>query len=237
MDLPEREKTMIIRILPELRSEEQWRAFSRRELPYCFVRSPECLVDFQTTFLVITLLDREVRNGKEAIKYSLGARYSADPAWRFIRSCRYELQYMVDALDSLEFTGSVRDNPFLSDTELTIRKFFAKDRAVISPSLLGPLTPITALPARWTIRAVCRLLANQQHEELRWEPLALTADGDISSTSAAAPDAAKVLLELIEDPRHWRVEVRDRRLYLLHHNEPRFSLRPHPGEQRTPPRS
>jgi hypothetical protein len=210
---------MIIRVLPCLSNSSQWIAFCRREQPYCFIEHPDCLVDFQSNYLIITLLNRQVRNGKEAIKYSLGSRQSVEPAWNFIKACRFDLAYMVEGLERLEFEGNARDNSgFPALRGGSIRKFFAKERAVISPAFLGPLEPLTHLPPFWEMHSVCRLLANGQLRELR-------NDTPGKNTGQQA-DPAGLLLALVEAPEQWQARQRDERLYIYRDRRAVFSLVP-----------
>lgn len=212
---------MIIRILPSLETSQQWIDFCRREVPYCFVQEPDTLVDLQTSHLIITLLNRQVRNGKEAVKYSIGSRQSVKPAWEFIKACNFSLSYMVEGLKDTRFDGNVRDNSFLRRTpDITVRKFFGKEQAIISPSLLGPLDPLSKAPAHWTIHDCCRLLANAQTQDLRAEQRHLQNEADIPA------DPQQLLLQLISQPEHWRVHLRNGRLWLLHGKVCEFSLIP-----------
>ncbi len=212
---------MIIRILPSLNDRQQWIEFCRREVPYCFVEQPDTLVDFQSTHLVITLLNKQVRNGKEAVKYSVGSRQSVEPAWHFIKACRFSLDYMVQGLQDIEFMGNVRDNSqsgFLPD--VNIRQYFAKEQAVISPAFLGELEPLPHYPQQWELHQCCRLLANQQFQNLRFEKKALNGG------HCGSPDAQTLLINLVENPDQWRVRLRDSRLWLINGKQPMFSLEP-----------
>lgn len=212
---------MIIRIIPNLEGSQQWIDFCRRDVPYCFVEEPDTLVDLQASHLIITLLNRQVRNGKEAVKYSIGSRQSVKPAWEFIKACNFSLSYMVQGLETTRFDGNVRDNSFLRRTpDITVRKFFGKEQAIISPSLLGPLESLTQAPSRWTVQDCCRLLANAQIQDLR------TAQSHLHSEADNRVDAQRVLLKLISQPEHWRVHWRSGRLWLLHGKVCEFSLIP-----------
>ncbi|MEH6625407.1 MAG: hypothetical protein V7739_03105 [Motiliproteus sp.] len=210
---------MIIRILPSLNDRQQWIEFCRREAPYCFVEQPDTLVDFQSTHLVITLLNKQVRNGKEAVKYSIGSRQSVEPAWHFIKACRFSLEHMVQGLEDIEFMGNVRDNShsgFIPD--VNIRQFFAKEQAVISPAFLGELEPLSKTPEHWELHQCCRLLANGQFQDLRFEKKALNGE------YGGAPDPQTLLISLVEKPDHWRIRLRDSRLWLINGKQPLYSL-------------
>ncbi len=210
---------MIIRILPSLSNRQQWISFCRREISYCFVEQPDTLVDFQSSHLIITLLNQRVRNGREAVRYSIGSRHSVEPAWNFIRASRFNLEFMVQALESVDFRGNARDNSiFGAVPDVNIRKFFARDRAVISPSFLGPLDPLSAIPEHWDLHSTCRLLANDQFEDLRSEKQTLETE------SATAPNAASLLVTIIENPDRWHVRLRNSRLWLLDGRQPTCSL-------------
>ncbi|MEH6652000.1 MAG: hypothetical protein V7707_18415 [Motiliproteus sp.] len=220
---------MIIRIIDSLSSRQQWIEFCRRERPYCFVRRPDTLIDFQTTYLTITLLNQQVRHGQQATKYSIGSRASIAPAWQFIKACQFDLQRMIDLLQQQQFDGNARDNALAGlrrDTH--IRKFFAKERAVVSPAFLGPLQPLTTAPAFWDLHTVCRLLANQQFEQLRSDsPDNIQADPAKEQTpETKVPDAKALLLTLIENPDRWQIESRPPRLYIYRNRNHLFSLIP-----------
>ncbi|WP_207062021.1 hypothetical protein [Motiliproteus sp. SC1-56] len=214
-------------MLPQLSSAPEWIAFCRRETPYCFVEQPDCLVDFQSNHLVITLLNRQVRNGKEAIKYSIGSAQSIEPAWNFIKACQFDLGYMVQGLEQVNFEGNARDNSgFPALQGIGIRKFFAKERAVISPAVLGVLEPLKTLPEHWDLHNVCRLLANRQVLDLRHQPLA----GNAADDAPASADA--LLLELVERPDGWRVRSMAGRICVARENGQLYSFIPQLAESR-----
>lgn len=199
---------MNIRCLPHLNTREAWLAFCQREVPYCFIEQPECLVDFQTTYLMITLLDRNTRDGKQATKYSLGSRTSLAPAWNFIKACSFDLGLMIDGLNQVNFNSNVRDNSFLkAHTDLTVRKFFSKERSIISPSHLGRLLPLSEAPEYWELHHACALLANQQFRHLRTEQQALPGGANPAEEfkGIPAPDAQTMLLKILSAPQDWRV--------------------------------
>ena len=212
---------MIIRILPSLSNRQQWINFCRRESAYCFVEKPDTLIDFQSNHLIITLLNQQVRNGKDAVKFSIGSRHSIEPAWNFIKAGRFNLDYIVKSLEAVDFQGNARDNSFLRTiTDVKIRKFFAKEQAIISPSFLGPLEPMTQLPKFWVLHDCCRLLANQQFQQLRLEVQRLNTEQQLN------PDPSGVLLTLIEKPDQWKVRLRNSRIWLLQGTQPIFSFIP-----------
>jgi len=211
---------MIIRVLESLSNRQQWIAFCRRERPYCFISQPDTLVDFQSSYLLISLLNREVRHGQQAIKYSIGSRHSITPAWQFIKACDFDLQRMIDLLQQQNFDGNARDNALLGlSQDVSIRKFFAKERAVISPSFLGPLEPLQEAPGFWELHSVCRLLANQQFSDLR-------CDSPDALTTGHPPSAQSLLLALIEAPEQWQIQLRSTRLYIFKDRRHLYSLEP-----------
>ncbi|MCW9053889.1 MAG: hypothetical protein OQJ91_16480 [Motiliproteus sp.] len=212
---------MIIRILPRLDNRQQWIEFCRREVPYCFVEQPDTLVDFQSSHLVITLLNQQVRNGRDAVKYSIGSRQSVEPAWHFIKACEFSLDYMVNGLEAIEFRGNARDNSQAGLIEdVNIRKFFAKEQAVISPAFLGPLDRLNHVPEHWDIHLSCRILANNQFRDLRSEQKSLNQERDCQ------PDPQQLLIKLVENPDPWQIRLRDSRLWLLRGDHPIYSFIP-----------
>ncbi len=214
---------MIIRILDRLDSRQQWIEFCRRERPYCFVRQPDTLVDFQTSHLTITLLNRQVRHGQQAIKYSIGSRHSIAPAWHFIKACDFNLQRMIDLLQGLAFDSNARDNALLGlRPDTNIRKFFSKERALISPAFLGPLEPLDQPPPFWDRHSACRLLANQQFCDLRCD----SPDGPHPAAAGETPDPQAILLSLVEATERWQIESRPPRIYIFKDRRHLYSLEP-----------
>jgi len=206
---------MLIRVLPALDSRARWIDFCRRETRQAFVEAPQLLIDFQTGYLQITRLDGNILDGREAIKYSLGTRHSPEPAWALIRACRWDLATLLEGLEQLDFRGNVRDNSLLGiHTDLTVRKFFAKDRHLGSPSRLGLLVPLPAAPEFWSTEALCRLLANGQWHDLQ--------NGDGTDT----PDPDSLLLRLLDAPADWLGLEHQGRLWLLQGRTPFASLIP-----------
>lgn len=209
---------MNIRVLDSLQTRQQWIEFCRREHPYCFVRHPDVLVDFQSNHLQLTLLNRQVRHGQQALKYSVGSRSSVAPAWQFIKACQFDLRRMIELLQQQEFEGNARDNAALGlIRNVTIRQFFAKERSVISPAFLGPLAPLIEQPTFWDLHSVCRLLSNQQFDDLR---------SDSRSHPGQPPNYRSLLLALIENPQHWQLQLRSGRLYIFKDQRHLYSLIP-----------
>ncbi|MEH6473400.1 MAG: hypothetical protein V7752_19385 [Halopseudomonas sp.] len=212
---------MIIRVLDSLDNRQQWIEFCRRERPYCFTAVPDALVDFQTSHLIITLLNQQVRHGQQAIKYSIGSRHSIAPAWQFIKACEFNLPRMLELLQSQDFEGNARDNALLGlRRDVNIRKFFAKERAVVSPAFLGLLDPLDKPPAFWDRHSVCRLLANRQFHDLRCD------SPDECNQSNQALDPKALLLTLVETPDRWQIEPRDDRVYIYKDRRHLYSLAP-----------
>lgn len=212
---------MLIRVLPALNCRDHWISLCRREFPCALIEAPETLVDFQAGYLQITRLAGGLLDGREAVKYSLGARHSLEPAWALVKACGWDLATLIAGLDGLDFSGNVRDNSLLGvHTDLTVRKFFARERHVSSPSRLGLLEPLTEAPAIWTGDILARLLANDQWRELRHEPFNQPVD------RLPRLDITQLLLQLLEHPADWLGVERDGRLYLLHERRVVTSLVP-----------
>ncbi|MFT6916464.1 MAG: hypothetical protein ACJAWL_002799 [Motiliproteus sp.] len=215
---------MIIRVLDSLSNRQQWIDFCRRERPYCFIRDPDSLVDFQSSHLLISLLNNQVRHGQQAIKYSIGSRHSIAPAWHFIKACDFDLPRMVELLQSQAFEGNARDNSRNNARlglrpDISIRKFFAKERALISPSFLGPLEPLLRTPDFWDLHSICRVLANQQFTDLR-------CDSPDTTAGRPGPSTESLLLALVEAPEQWQIQRRAERLYIFKDRRHLFSLEP-----------
>lgn len=194
---------MIIRVLPALESREQWLAFVRREQPYCLIETPECLVDFQTPFLQLTLFNRDSEpSQRDPQRYTLGSRSSMQPAWELIKRCGWSLTALVEGLEQLDFDSNVRDNALLRlHGDISVRKRFAHERNLLPPSASGLLLPLSRLPERWCGTTLCRLLANGQ-----WR--------DWQTETAAAPSPRALLLALQQDCKPWQLAWREGRLLL-----------------------
>ncbi|WP_432695929.1 hypothetical protein ACQUQP_15490 [Marinobacterium sp. YM272] len=204
---------MNIRVLPALESREAWLAFIRREQPYCLVEDPQCLVDFQTSFLQLTLFNNDHR---DAERYTLGSRSAMQPAWALIKGCNWSLKTLVTGLSALDFSSNVRDNELLrGHTDLSVRKRFVNESRLVSPALTGLLQPLSALPAQWSGESLCQLLANDQWRDWRSE-----------SDEPISPRA--LLLELQQHLPLWQVARKGERLFLRREGKPLVSFIPDP---------
>lgn len=222
---------MNIRCLPHLNDRAAWLAFCQREVSYCYTAQPEALVDFQTSYLLITLLEKRTRNGKQAVKFSVGSKTSMQPAWNFIKACDFNLQRMTDGLNQVDFNGNVRDNSLLkAHTDLTVRKFFSKERSVISPSHVGQLTPVLTEPEFWDLHLCCRLLANKQFTDLRTEQSALPDNSEfmVEFKDIPTPTTESILIAMIDKPDNWQINRHpndSQRLIISRDNTPLYSLK------------
>jgi len=197
---------MKIPILKSLESREQWLSFSAQETPYAYISSPLALVDFQTSFIMVTDINKNLRDGRRAKKFSIGAKLSNDPAWALIESSQWSLKVLLDKLNSLDFSSNVRDNSALNvHGDLTVRQFFSKDKCIISPLLLVQLAPLQKSPSAWFLNDVKRLLSCEQYKELKW----LVKDPQLNSIKA-------VLMQLISHPEGWRIDMQKEKIVLSH---------------------
>lgn len=214
---------MLIRVLPTLNHRDHWISLCQRESPYCFVETPESLVDFQTGFLQITQLNGTVRDGREAVKFSLGSRFSLEPAWALVKACNWRLDTLIEGLETLDFRSNVRDNSLLGvHTDLSVRRYFARERHISSPSRLGLLEPLQQTPDIWDGHNLSRLLANDQ-----WQDLQPARHASAAASASAIPiDSKSLLLQLLDAPEHWLGLSRKGRLYLLHRRNAIASLVP-----------
>ncbi len=188
---------MKIPILKNLETEQQWLAFSRQTNAYAYISSPSCLVDFQTNFLLVTDIKKNLSDGRQALKYSLGDRNSQRAAWQLIETCDWSLRKLLAGFKRLDFSSNVRDNSVLNlHSNVSIRQFFAKDKCVISPALLQPLLPIKAPPSHWRLADVKNLLSCAQFYDLQW----LSQKPEFHSIKA-------VLLQLISHAENWRMSM------------------------------
>lgn len=189
---------MIVRVLPQLESREEWIAFCRREVPYCLVDTPACLVDFQSHFLQLTLF-----NQPEPIRYTLGSRRSMDPAWQLIKRCDWSLKTLAAGLETLDFGGNVRDNDLLGvHTDLSARRSRPRDLHLHAPGCSESLPPLQTLPSRWDSLTLKRMLANRQYRDWR------------SEQDEATLGPAAVLLDLLENGQDWQAISSGPRLQL-----------------------
>lgn len=196
---------MIIPVLPQLHSRNQWIDFCRRETPYCYIEQPQCLVDMQTTYLQLTLFDAG-KQGRQATKYSLGSRISVEPVWKLIKSCEWQLGRIIEGLERMDFSSNVRDNSMLqAHTDVTVRKFFSKERSLIAPGTLGVLQPVTDEPDIWTGPLLMRLLAHQQYRQYR-----------SGRDATQLQNANSLLLEIMMEPYHWMGQRQEEKLNLYY---------------------
>ncbi len=199
---------MIVRVLPQLESRDEWIAFCRREVPYCLVDSPACLVDFQSHFLQLTLFNQEA-----PLRYTLGSRRSMNPAWQLIRRCDWSLKALIEGLNTLDFGGNVRDNELLGvHSDLSARRSRPRDPHLHAPTCSERLAPLTEVPAQWDNVSLQRLLANQQYRDWRLE----------QDKTLLGPTA--VLLELLEQGKDWQAHTLGPRLQLSCHGTILVSL-------------
>lgn len=209
---------MIIRVLPQLESREEWLAFCRREMPYCLIDHPSCLVDFQTHFLQLTLFDTVPE-----VRYTLGSRRSMEPAWQLIKGCNWSLTRLIEGLASLDFGSNVRDNGLLGlEGELSARRSFPRDAHLHSPASSRLLAPLKTLPQHWCAHTLSCLLANEQFRDWREEQ----EDASLS--------AAGVLLDMLDHSELWSGRPFGPRLQLCYRGQVLASLIPelerHPSE-------
>lgn len=199
-------------MLSQLSSRNQWIEFLRREPALCFIESPHCLVDFQSNHLQITLLATEQH--RDATKYSLGARTTKEPALQLIKACHWQLPAIISGLEQLDFSSNVRDNSLLkAHTDLTVRKFYNKDRLLTAPRTLEKLLPLTTAPEIWCSSALARLLSNRQYYNLKAQP-----------TTKPRPHSESLLLDIISNPIGWMGKLHQGRLFLLHNKQAQASL-------------
>lgn len=209
---------MHIPVLNQLETRTQWISFLRRERPLAYIKTPLALIDCQSTYLQITLLDATMLDGRQAIKYSLGARYSMAPAWKLIKACHWQLSAIITGLESMDFGSNVRDNSLLgAHTDLTVRKFFAKDKHLLAPTLLGELPIQKDFPEQWDIPALCALLSRGQFTD---------------ATFLAAPDKPApikgVLLKLLDSAEGWSCHTHaSGEVELSYRGKPILALRPY----------
>ncbi|WP_067864172.1 hypothetical protein [Neptuniibacter marinus] len=209
---------MIIPVLQQLNTRDEWMAFCRRETPYCFIETPECLLDFQSSFLIITLLSNTTLD-HDAIKYSLGSRTSMEPVWRLIKGCNWSLNTIILGLEEMDFSSNVRDNSLLKvHTDLSVRKYFSRERGIIPPTRLGLLEPLMALPDIWDPMTLNQLISNQQFSDLKNEQKPL---------SNLSPLAINELKLILLDPAERCVgKMHAGRLHIFRGKRPFISLIP-----------
>ncbi len=208
---------MHIPVLNQLETRTEWISFFRMEHPYVYLKEPLCLVDFQSTFLQITLLSEEMLDGRQATKYSLGAQSSMEPAWTLIKACHWRLSEIITGLESLSFNSNARDNAFFGvHTDLSVRKFFSKDKQLIAPSLIGTIEPLVVMPKSWQIKNLCQLLTHKQYSSITFLP----------SPSKEAP-VRSLVLRLLESASGWTIENLPNGLILSYQNKPILEIKPH----------
>lgn len=211
---------MIIRVLPQLESREEWLAFCRREQPYCLIDQPGCLVDFQTHFLQLTLFE-----ASPEVRFTVGSRRSMEPAWQLIKGCNWSLTRLIEGLKSMDFGSNVRDNSVLGlGSDLSARRSFPRDPHLHNPASSRLLAPLKADPHTWCHHTLSCLLANEQFRDWReeQEEASLSADG--------------VLLDLLEHPQEWSGKPFGPRLQLCYRGRVLASLIPEFEQEQSEPR-
>lgn len=207
---------MSIALLPQLETRTEWISFFRREHPCVYIKQPLCLVDFQSTYLQITLLSHTSLDGRHNIKYSLGSQSSMEPAWKLIKGCNWQLSEIVNGLDNLYFGSNVRDNSLQQrHSQLTVRKAYAKDKHLISPALIGPLTPLQHLPDSWNLTLLARLLSHRQYSHITFVP-----------QPDKPPPVRSLLVQLFDSPDSWHLRYEPPYLLLLYHQAEVLKLTP-----------
>ncbi len=206
---------MHIPVINQLETREEWVRFLRRERSYAYISAPLCLIDLQTTYLQITLLDETMLDGRQAIKYSLGSSETLEPAWQLIKGCEWRLSRIITGLETLDFNTNARDNDFANQlSALSVRKFYAKDKRLLAPSLIGGLAPLTKPPEQWSITAAIALLSNEQFEQPHY----------LARPDKRAP-TEQLLLQMLDSPEGWDITTNGETITLLYHQSPVFSCR------------
>ena len=215
---------MVIPVLPALNTRDRWLAFCRRERPYAFIEQPNCLLDFQSTFLKITLLP-EPGHFHDSLKYSLGARSSMEPVWRLIKACQWDLSAIIQGLEQMDFSSNVRDNSLLKvHTDLSLRKYFSREPHLVAAQTLGLLPPLAAPPSIWDAHALNCLISNQQFSEMRSEIISLP--GSKLYGGVGLPTLAEISLTLMDPVEQCHGQWVDKRLYVFRGKQPYISCVP-----------
>jgi len=213
---------VIIPVLPSLNTRDQWMSFCRRESAYCFIEEPECLLDFQSTFLKITLLPKSTVE-QDSIKYSLGSRNSMEPVWRLIKACNWDLNTIITGIEKMDFSSNVRDNSLLQvHTDLSARKFFSRERYVVSPQSIGVLEPLSIMPEIWERHSLSRMVSNKQYNALQNERK--TQPGNKRSTSVPSHD--EICITLLDPTKTCIGQIHKGRLHIFCQKQPFISLIP-----------
>ncbi len=216
---------MIIPVLEQLNTRDEWMAFCRREAPYCFISSPECLLDFQSTFLKITLLPHNTLV-QDAIKYSLGSRTSMEPVWRLIKGCNWNLHTIIDGLEKMDFGSNVRDNSLLkTHTDLSVRKYFSRERCLVAPTNIGILQPLSAQPDIWDPISINRMISHQQFSSLKNEQRLLPSKQQRNS-NLEPPSLQEISLILLDPVEQCIGQMHKGRLHIFRGKQPFISLKP-----------
>jgi hypothetical protein len=207
---------MKIPIIDSLETQSQWQIFDAKKPAYAYIKMPLSLIDFQSNYLQITVIDKGLRDGRQAKKFSLGEPHSTKPIWTLIKSCQWSLSRLIIELKALDFSSNVRDNSALNiHKDLSIRQFFSKDKSVISPLLLQQYRPLANEPNAWFLQDIKQLLSAEQYTDLKW----LTKNTALSSIKA-------VLLQLVSYPQGWRIDRQKHYLVLSLNSKFILRLRP-----------
>lgn len=196
-------KIMIISLLDSLECKADWMHFFRRDHPYCLVKKPAVLVDFQSTFLQLTCF---VPGQTDAQRYTLGSRTSLEPAWQLIKGCQWSLTCVMDGLESLNFNTNVRDNNLINlPRDLSVRKSFARE------SRLAPLlTP--SLNETFSPETLALKLRNEQFSQLE------------SLNPAATFNIHSLIISLSTQQEDWKLIKQDNHVTGYYRNTPLIAV-------------
>lgn len=161
----------------------------------------------------------------DAVKYSLGSRTSMEPVWRLIKACNWNLINIIQGLEQMDFGSNVRDNSLLkAHTELSARKYFTRERHVVSPASIGLLEPLMAHPDIWDAIAINRMLSNLQFSDLRSEQHLLPGKNHLRG--GGSPNLNEIKLLLLDPVEQIIGQMNEDRLHIFRGKQPFISLQP-----------
>ncbi|PIE25299.1 MAG: hypothetical protein CSA60_00870 [Neptuniibacter caesariensis] len=147
-----------------------------------------------------------------------------EPVWRLIKGCEWDLQAIINGLETMDFSSNVRDNSLLKvHTDLSVRKYFNREHCVVPPSHIGLLDPLMAEPNIWDSRQLARLITHQQFTSLRSEQKSSLGH---HGSNFKTPDLGEITLTLLNPVENCIGHMHKNRLHIFRGKQPFISLIP-----------
>ncbi len=148
-----------------------------------------------------------------------------EPVWRLIKSCNWDLKVIIEGIEKMDFSSNVRDNSILKvHTDLSARKFFSRERCLVSPQAIGVLKPLASVPEIWDRHVLNRLISNGQFKALQSEIKALP--GKKRAGAVPSPSVDEICMVLLDPVEQCIGQIHKGRLHIYRGKQPFVSLIP-----------